>query len=301
MKAGYLAGFPKARVRLVPADDALRMDVDALAAMVAADRAAGLRPFMITASAGTTNTGSVDPIARIGDFARANDLWLHVDAAYGGPFRMTDHGRTLFHGIELADSITLDPHKALFVPYGTGALIVRDGARLRAAHHVSADYLQDLTGLEEQIPSFSEYSMELSRDFRGLRLWLPIKLHGMAAFRDALDEKLALTRYLYDDLTGTPGFEVPLEPDLTTVAFRYLPQHGDADEFNRRLLQRINASKRIFLSSTILDGNFVIRVCIVSHRTHFDRIEEAARIIKSAAYDLERYERMSAPVAALPG
>ncbi|MFG2646661.1 pyridoxal phosphate-dependent decarboxylase family protein [Streptomyces sp. NPDC048436] len=285
-KAGYLAGFPKARVRLVPTDDSLRMDEAAFAAMVAADRAAGLRPFMVTASAGTTNTGSVDPIAAIGELARANDMWLHVDAAYGGPFRMTEYGRKLFAGIELADSITLDPHKALFIPYGTGALIVREGARLRDAHHVAADYLQDMEGLEERIPSFSEYSMELSRDFRGLRLWLPIKLHGMAAFRDALEEKLELARYLHDELRAMPGFEVPLEPDLTAVAFRYVPDGGDADAFNQRLLQRINDSKRVFLSSTNLGEHFVIRACVVSHRTHRDRIEEAVRIIRDAARDL---------------
>lgn len=285
-KAGYLAGFPKARVRLVPTDAFLRMDVDALAAMVRADRAAGLRPFMVTASAGTTNTGSVDPIGPIGELARAEDMWLHVDAAYGGPFRMTAYGRELFAGIEKADSITLDPHKALFIPYGTGALIVRDGARLRDAHHVAADYLQDMEGLEERIPSFSEYSMELSRDFRGLRLWLPIKLHGLSAFREALEEKLELTRYLYEELRAAPGFEVPLAPDLTAVAFRYVPREGDADLFNQRLLQRINDSKRVFLSSTNLGGHFVIRVCVVSHRTHRDRIEEAVRIIKSAARDL---------------
>ncbi|MFC5154470.1 pyridoxal phosphate-dependent decarboxylase family protein [Streptomyces amakusaensis] len=284
--AGYLAGFPKSRVRLVPTDAFLRMDVDALAAMVTADRAAGLHPFMVMASAGTTNTGSVDPIGEIGALTRAENMWLHVDAAYGGPFRMTAYGRELFAGIEEAESITLDPHKALFVPYGTGALIVRDGARLRDAHHVAADYLQDMEGLEEQIPSFSEYSMELSRNFRGLRLWLPIKLHGMAAFREALEEKRELACYLYDELRATPGFEVPLEPDLTAVAFRYLPEDGDADLFNQRLLQRINDSKRVFLSSTNLDGHFVIRACVVSHRTHRDRVEEALRIIKGAAREL---------------
>jgi aromatic-L-amino-acid decarboxylase len=285
-KAGYLAGFSRAQVRRVPTDDRLAMDADALADMVAEDRAAGRRPFMVTATAGTTNTGAIDPIGRIGDVARAHDLWLHVDAAYGGPFRLTAHGRRAFSGIELADSITLDPHKAFFVPYGIGALLVRDGARLRDAHHVPADYLQDLDGPEGLIPNFSEYSMELSRDFRGLRLWLPVKLHGMAAFRSALEEKLELARYLYDELSATPGFEVPLEPQLTAIAFRYLPSSGDADAFNRRLLQRINDSKRIFLSSTTLRGRFMIRACVVSHRTHRDRVEEAVDVIRGAARDL---------------
>jgi aromatic-L-amino-acid decarboxylase len=167
----------------------------------------------------------------------------------------------------------------------TGSLLVRDGHLLREAHFVGADYLQDLAK-EEEIPNFADYSPELSRDFRGLRVWLPLKLHGAQAFRDALDEKLDLTRYLYEELRATPGFELPWEPELTVVAFRYRPERGDPEDFNRRLLERINASQRVFLSSTMIGGRFVIRACIVSHRTHRDRIEEAAEIIKRAAADL---------------
>jgi len=201
-------------------------------------------------------------------------------------FQLTERGRALFRGIERADSITLDPHKGMFLPYGTGSLVVRDGARLRDAHYAGADYLQDL-GTEGDIPNFSEYSPELSRDFRGLRVWLPLKLHGVRAFRRALDEKLDLARVLYEALRETPGFELPWEPQLTVVPFRYRPRHGDPEEFNRRLLDRINASKRVFLSSTMLEGRFTIRPCILSHRTHRDRMDEAVDIIRRAAADLD--------------
>lgn len=286
-KAAQIAGFPRRNVRLVPTTGDLRMDIDGLARGIRDDRRAGLRPFCVVASAGTTNTGAVDRLGELADLARAEGLWLHVDGAYGGAFQLTARGRALFAGIEAADSITLDPHKALFLPYGTGALIVRDGARLREAHHVGADYLQDIAA-EERIPSFSEYSPELSRNFRGLGLWLPIKLHGLAAFRDALDEKLDLARYLYDELRATPGFEVPWEPQLTVVPFRCRPRTGDPDTFNARLLERVNASQRVFLSSTRLRGDFVIRPCILSHRTHRDRVEEAVAIIRSAARELDR-------------
>lgn len=285
-KAGYLAGFSKAQVRLVPTDDALAMDADAFAAMVAEDRAAGRRPFMVTATAGTTNTGAIDPIARIGEVARANDMWLHVDAAYGGPFCLTPYGRALFAGIDRADSITLDPHKAFFLPYGIGALLVRNGTQLHDAHHVPAGYLQDLDLEEDLVPNMSEYSMELSRSFRGLKLWLPVQLHGMAAFRSALEEKLELARYIYDEIRDAPGFEVPLKPALTAMAFRYIPSSGDVNAFNQRLLDRINASDRIFLSSTTIRDQFMIRTCVVSHRTHHDRVEEAVRVVKAAARDL---------------
>ncbi len=281
MKAAVLAGLPRANVRALPADDLLRMDPGSLRATVAADRAAGLRPFLVVASAGTTNTGAVDPIAAVADVARDEGLWLHVDAAYGGFFQLTDRGRAAFAGVERADSITLDPHKGMFLPYGTGCLLVRGGRRLREAHDVhEADYLQDLAE-NESAPDFADLSPELSRDFRGLRVWLPLKLHGLTAFREALDEKLDLTGVLYEGIRGAPGIEVPWEPELSVVAFRMGTEAG-----TRLLLDRINASRRIFLSSTMIGGRMFLRACIVSHRTHRDRIEEAVAIIRGAAADV---------------
>jgi len=285
-KSAVLAGFPERAMRVVPRDAAMRMQPEALRHMVRADRGAGASPFLVVASAGTTNTGAVDPLANIADVASEEDLWLHVDGAYGGLFQLTERAHRAFAGIERADSIAVDPHKTMFLPYGTGALLVRDGTRLREAHSVHADYLQDLAE-EEEIPNFTDYSPELSRDFRGLRLWLPIKLHGLQAFREALDEKLDLARFLFEELTESDRFELPWEPELSVVAFSYRSHAGDQNQFNRKLLERINASKRVFLSSTMIDGRFVIRACIVSHRTHRDRIEEAAEIIKKAAADLD--------------
>jgi aromatic-L-amino-acid decarboxylase len=282
-KAAMLAGFPVRNVRPVPADPSLRMDVDALARLVAEDRVAGLVPFAVVASAGTTNTGAVDPIGAIGEVARAEGLWLHVDAAYGGFFQLTERGRARFRGIERADSITLDPHKGLFLPYGTGALVVREGQQLREGHHVGTSaYLQDLAA-DAHIPNFTEYSAELSRDFRGLRVWFPLKLHGVAAFREALDEKLDLAQHLYEQLKAMPGLELPWQPELSIVPFRL--RDGD-DDANRRLLAAINASQRVFLSSTVLEGRFTLRACILSHRTHRDRIDECVEIVRAAAADI---------------
>jgi aromatic-L-amino-acid decarboxylase len=281
-KAASLAGFPPRSVRVVPCTSELRMDAEWLRQMVRDDRAAGRGPFLIVASAGTTNTGAVDPIAEAADVAAEEDLWLHVDAAYGGFFQLTERGRARFAGIERADSITLDPHKGMFLPYGTGSLVVRDGVRLREAHYAGAHYLQDLAG-EAEIPNFSEYSAELSRDFRGLRVWFPLKLHGVSAFRDALDEKLDLARVLYEGLREVPQLELPWEPELTIVPFR---MRGGDDEGSKRLLERINASARVFLSSTIVEGRFTIRACILSHRTHRDRIDECIEIVQRAAAEV---------------
>ena len=285
-KAVAIAGFPARALRVVPVTPELRMDADALQALVEEDRAGGRKPFLVVASAGTTNIGAIDPLGALADICATHDLWLHADAAYGGFFALTERGRSRLAGIERADSITLDPHKTLFLPYGTGVLIVREGERLRQAHRAKGDYLQDLAP-EGDIPNFTDYSPELSRDFRGFRVWLPLKLHGISAFRTALDEKLDLTEVLYDALRATEGFDVPWRPELTVVPFRYLPAGGDADAFNQRLLERINASQRIFLSSTRLNGDFWLRACIVSHRTHRDRVDEAIEIITSAARALD--------------
>ena len=279
VRAAMLAGFPQRNVRMVPTTSDLRIDVQALHSLVDADRREGFRPFCVIANAGTTNTGTIDPLVDLVQIAHERRMWVHVDAAYGGFFQLTQRGRRKLRGITGADSITLDPHKGMFLPYGTGALIVRDGARLRDAHHIQAHYMQDIHA-EEEIPSFTHYGPELSRDFRGLRVWLPMKLHGLGAFRDALDEKLDLATYVYEELRDTAGIEVPYG---TGSDGRTVPSSEGSDERNRELLGRINATKRVFLSSTMIDGRFTLRVCILSHRSHRDRVEECVEIIRDSA------------------
>lgn len=278
-KAARVAGFPAASVRVVPVTAGLRMDPGAAARMIADDRASGLRPFFLVANAGSTDTGTVDPIGVLGQLAAREDLWFHADGAYGGFFQLTARGRAALDGIGAADSIVLDPHKGLFLPYGTGILLVRDAAPLAAAHSGSASYLQDLGGLDG-LPDFGALGPELTREFRGLRVWLPLRLHGVAAFRDALDEKLTLAAHAYRDLAGDPRLDVPWEPDLSVVAF---PPRDGGDPASLRLLESVNAGGRVFLSSTRVGGRVMLRLCILSHRTHQDRIDEALAIIHQAA------------------
>jgi aromatic-L-amino-acid decarboxylase len=255
------------------------MDPVALDRMIADDRAGGMRPFLVVGAAGTTNTGAIDPLDAIADVAEREGLWFHVDAAYGGFFQLTERGRARFAGAARADSITLDPHKGLFLPYGTGGLIVRDRTAMRDAHFEGAAYLQDLPPAGE-LPNYNELTPELSRDMRGLRVWWPLSLHGVDAFRDALDEKLDLTMRIHDALSADPNVELGWDPELTVVTFR---SRGGDERRSRELLQRINASKRVFLSSTLVRGEYWLRVCIVSHRTHADRIDECAAIVREAA------------------
>ncbi|MFG1707857.1 pyridoxal phosphate-dependent decarboxylase family protein [Nonomuraea sp. M3C6] len=277
-KAARIAGLPAERIRTVPATASLRMDVRATAELIAADRAAGLRPFLLVGTAGTTSSGTVDPLPELGELARREGLWFHVDAAYGGGFQLTERGRAQLAGIEAADSIVLDPHKSLFLPYGTGVLLVRDPAVLHAAHAADGRYLQDLSPTDD-LPDFGHLGVELTREFRGLRLWLPLHLHGVRAFERELDEKLDLTASLYRQLVQDPRFELPWPPDLTVVLFRI----RGTDAQNRRLLAEINSTQRVFLSSTTIDGRFFLRLCVLSFRTHADRVDEALGIIRSAA------------------
>ncbi len=284
-KAARLAGFPTDAVRVVAHDRAQRLDVAALAALVEHDRQTGRQPFCVIANAGTTNTGAIDPLPQIAELCTVERLWLHVDGAYGGAFQLTDRGRARLAGIELADSITLDPHKGFFLPFGTGCLLVRDTAILRAAHtDQDAHYLQDLDPLE--LPDFADLGPELTREFRGLRLWLPLHLHGVAAFRDALDEKLDLARWAYDELRAEQTFHLYGEPELTTVAFRCHRPGADAeaeDTASAQLLRTVNAEGRVMLSSTRVDGRFVIRLTVLNHRTDRARVEHAiATVLRHA-------------------
>lgn len=283
-KGAILAGFPEANVREVPTDDLFRLRVDALAGLIAEDRRRGLTPFLIVGSAGTTNTGAVDPLSELADLAAREGLWLHVDAAYGGFFLLTEEGKRAMRGIERADSIVLDPHKGLFLPYGTGAVLVRDGEALRRAHSLTADYMPGMQNDPDRV-DFSQYSPELSRPFRGLRVWLPFKMHGAGAFRAQLEEKLALARLAADRLRAMDGIEILAEPQLSLLAFRLAPAgvpEAELNELNHHFLDRVNARQRVYLTPTRLRGRFAPRICVLSFRTHRDRMEMALEDIAAA-------------------
>ncbi len=283
-KGAILAGFPEGNVRSVPTDGLFRLRPDALEAQIEEDRARGLTPFLVVASAGTTNTGAVDPLSEIASVADRHGLWLHVDAAYGGFFLLTEEGKQVMRGIERADSIVLDPHKGLFLPYGTGAVLVRDGQALRRAHSLTADYMPSLQDDPGRV-DFSQYSPELSRPFRGLRVWLPFKMAGAGAFRTQLEEKLALARWVADRLREMEGIEMLAEPQLSLVAFRLVPAgvpEEDLDALNQRFIERINARQRVFLTGTRLRGRFALRICVLSFRTHQDRMDQALEDIEAA-------------------
>ena len=284
-KAAMLAGFSPRSLREIESDDRYRLRLDQLEEAVDEDRRKGLSPFLVVASAGTVNTGAVDDLAALAAFCEREQLWLHVDAAYGGFFLLTERGRQAMAGIDRADSIVLDPHKGLFLPYGTGCLLVRDAARLRRAHSVQAHYLPGMQS-DPDLVDFCELSPELSRGFRGLRVWLPLKLHGLAPFRRNLDEKLDLARWAARELRRIPEMEISTEPVLSLFTFRLAPRFAEGpalDALNRRLLDAVNARGRVHLTGTTTKGAFYLRICVLSFRTHLDRMEAAIGDIRGEA------------------
>ncbi len=285
-KALRVAGLRGCVQRVVRVDEGYRMDPAALNAAIQADRRAGLQPWLVVASAGTTNTGSVDPLAEIAEITASHDLWFHVDGAYGALFALCPEGQAVLVGMDKSDSIVLDPHKTLFLPYGSGAVLVKDRAKLYAAFNAHADYLQDVPDAVEELSS-ADLSPELTRHFRGLRLWLPLKVLGVAPFRAALSEKIHLARYFYERIQKIDGFEVGPYPDLSVVTYRYLPKRGDPDEFNQRLMGAVQDDGRIFVSSTRVDGAFVLRAAVVCFRTHLDDVDEALDVLSQTARKLE--------------
>jgi aromatic-L-amino-acid decarboxylase len=305
-KALQAAGMGAAVVRSVPVDDAYRMQPAALARQIEDDRRDGLRPWLLVSSAGTVNTGSVDPLDELADVASRYGLWHHIDAAYGGFFVMCEPGRRVLRGIERGDSITVDPHKGLFLPYGCGCVIVRDHAKLRDTHAAFAEYMQDVK-IPPDEASPADYSLELTRHFRGLRLWLPLRLAGLAPFRAAIEEKMLLARWFHEQLAADPDFECGPCPELSVATFRHRPRatiasRGTAvppsrgtgvspvddalDRLNLDLASAIHRDGRVFLSSTRLprpNGDpprVYLRLAVLSFRSHFEHVSEALNVVR---------------------
>ncbi len=285
-KALRIAGRAKAPRRMIATDARHRMRAEALAEALARDVAEGVRPWLVVASAGTVDTGAVDPLADIADLCARHGAWFHVDGAYGGLFKLCPEGQGMLSGLERADSVALDPHKTLFLPYGTGAVLARDGQKLFDAFSASADYIQPL-GESGVGPSPGDLSPELTRHFRALRLWLPLQLAGVAAFRAAQSEKIRLARYFHARLAEMDGWEVGAPPDLSITAFRYRPADGDVDAYNDRLLRRIQEEGRVFMSGTRIEGASWLRCAILSFRTHLPHIDETIEVLGRTAAALE--------------
>lgn len=280
-KALHVAGLGECVFREIPFDSKMRMDCDSLQASIADDQDAGLRPWLIGASAGTTDTGSVDELDRIADIAAESGVWMHVDAAYGGGFALCEEGARRLKGLERSDSLILDPHKGFFLPCGIGVVLVRDGKKLFDAYHARGTYMQDIAGDAERSPC--DYSAELTRPSRALRFWLPFKVHGSKAFAAALEEKLLLAEYFYEQCKNIDGIELGPRPDLSVVTFRFCPDDTESDDASRALFAAMQRDNRVFLASTTIAGQFTIRMAILTYHTHLEDVDLALQVIKDCA------------------
>ena len=277
-KALRLSGVPDVCVCSTRARGVGGWDVEALHRQIAEDIRVGRSPWLVVATAGSTDTGAVDDLGALAALRDRYGFWLHVDAAYGGMFALTERGATALRGIERADSITVDAHKGLSLPYGVGALLVRHAGILAEAHSGRGAYLRDVPRLPG-LPHYFERGPELTRPFRGLLVWLPLHLHGVRAFRDFLNRSLDLARAAASQLRSVRGIIVPVDPDLSVVVFRA----ASGDDTTTAMLTAINDTGRLHLSSTTLDGRTHIRMAFLSPAT--SEVELAA-VLESVAATL---------------
>jgi aromatic-L-amino-acid decarboxylase len=284
VKAAKLAGIAADRVRLIPVDSAYRMDVAALSMAIADDRANGLRPFCVASAAGTTNTGAVDPLDDIADICAREQLWHHVDGAYGAFFHICPELRPLLRGLSRADSLTLDPHKGMFLPYGTGALLVRDGGALRAVHSATAGYLPVN---QDEFYDPAQHGPELSRGFPGLRVWLSVKMFGAARYRAAIAEKRALALWAAQRVAAIPGVVMDAEPQLSLFAFHLegptLRTQEARNAATELLVERVTARGKVLLSGCHVDDRYLARVCVLSFRTRMAQMETCVQYLTEEA------------------
>ena len=289
MKAAWIAGIPRAQVRAVPSDAAFRMRVDTLADMVAADRKAGLRPFLVCATAGATNTGAVDPLHALADYTRDEKLWLHTDAAYAGFSVLTRAGREMLDGLGRADTLTLDPHKWLYVPFECGCLMARDPSKLEAAFSVHPEYLHDVRARDSEV-NFSDYGEQLTRYARAMKVWVSVQYWGTAAIAAAQEFGMALADLAERLVREAPELEVLSPAKFGIVCFRVHPKGMDDREslnaLNERVNDAVNKTGFVLMSSTQLRGVFSLRLCIPGHRTREEDVRAVIGLVRSTAAEL---------------
>ena len=283
-RAARIVGIRPGHVRVIPVDDLYRLDMEALTRAVADDRAAGLNPIAVCANAGAASTGAIDPLEAMADFCAEENIWLHVDAAYGGFAAVTAKGKELLRGIERADSVGLDAHKWFFQPYEAGCLMVKDVSTLETAFGLHHDVLQDtIWGADH--PNFSDRSLQLSRSFRALKIWISVQVFGMSALRQAVSRGMDLAAQAQDYVRESPFLELLNPASLGVVCFRFNPGKNNIDEngleqLNRTVLARIFWEDPAFLSSTSLKGIFALRLCIINHNTTWDDVRETLEAVK---------------------
>jgi aromatic-L-amino-acid/L-tryptophan decarboxylase len=284
-RAAWMAGIPRTHIRLVASDERYCMRTDALSDAIRRDRATGLLPFLVVGTAGSTSTGAVDPLDEIADVCEANGLWLHVDAAYAGFANLTPRGRALLGGLGRATSVTLDPHKWLFVPFECGCLLARNPRALADAFRIYPEYLKDVESVGEAI-NFADYGEQLTRYSRALKVWMSVNYFGLAAIRDAIERGMDLADLGERLLREIPTIEITSPASFGIVCFRARPpgltDAAALDAFNERVNARVNQEGGFLISSTRIGGRFSLRFCVVGYRASEDDIRDLVTAVDDA-------------------
>ena len=289
VKAIRVLGFKKEQVRIIPTDLEFKMAINKLKNAIARDRLAGLQPFCIIASAGTTNTGTVDPLNEIADICKTEKLWFHIDGAYGGAAMFSKRGFKVLKGIERADSLTIDPHKWLYQPYEMGCLLVRNHKWLSQTFTEKPEYLRDIEGNTSEI-NFYDHGIQLTRRFRALKFYMSMKTFGLEAFRAAVTYNITLAEQVEDLLRGSKNWEVISPATLAIINFRYNPidrafSEKELDALNQSISEAVVASKEALLVTTILQNQIVLRMCLINPRTTLkdvqDTLEQCTKLAKT--------------------
>ena len=295
-RAVRILGFRPDQVRVIPSDRLARMRTEALARAIAADVAAGRKPLIVIANAGTTAAGAIDPLSEISEICRAEGIWLHVDGAYGAFAAITSRGREALAGIELADSITLDPHKWLYQPIEVGALLVRDGSALRRGFEISPDFLKDVEAVSREV-NFSDLGIQLTRSCRALKLWISLRYFGLPAFREAVDRCLDLALHAERRIDASPELELMSPASLGVVTFRRHPvgvdDEASLERINTDLADEIEHGGELFISTGRVRGRYVLRLCVLNHSTSQSEVDRALELAESL-------EVVVAPAASKP-
>jgi glutamate/tyrosine decarboxylase-like PLP-dependent enzyme len=293
-KAMDILGFGRDQVRVIPCDERQRMRVENLVPRIRADSENGFRPFCVVGSAGTVNTGVVDPLNEIADVAREFDLWFHVDGAYGAPGVLDRSKNDLFAGLERADSVSLDPHKWLYVPVDAGCLLFRDAVAAAGGFSTEdADYIK-IHGLADDAAfAYWAYGVELSRRFRALKVWLTLGYYGVNRIAAAIANDIALAGYMGELVANAEDFELLAPVELSICCFRYVPRElvGNDDELNKlneKILGVVQKGGKAYVSNATVNGKFALRACVTNFRTTKKDIEETLAVVREAASVSER-------------
>jgi len=278
IKAIRILGFKKEQIRIIPTDIEFKLSINKLRNAIAKDRLEGLQPFCMVATAGTTNTGTVDPLSEISKICKKEDIWFHIDGAYGGAAILSKDGKKLLKGIEKADSLTVDPHKWFFQPYEMGCLLVRNSKWLKNTFTETPEYLRDVEGNESEI-NFYDHGVQLTRRFRALKFYMSIKTFGLKAFRDAITYNIKLAESVEDLLRKSSNWEIISPATLAVINFRYNPignklSENELDELNQYISEKVVESREALLVTTILNGQTVLRMCLINPRTTLDDVTE---------------------------